>query len=413
MKWGVEQFFLYSNLDIYEVILQICIVWIKREISPIIQQTSKTRPVVLLTGARQTGKSSLLQKIFPNYNYISLDWPDKASSAKENSSWFLEQNKAPLIIDEIQYAPQLLRFLKIAVDKKRQSFGQYILTGSQKFSLMRAVSESLAGRIAILECHSLSAREIFNHKKQKLTSQKILKWIVQGGYPEVQAQQLQPERFYADYLATYLERDVRQLLNVKNLSVFNKFLKLLSLRSGQILSMNSLSSAVGVSLHTIKSWISVLEANNIVYLLKPFYNNYGKRLLKSPKLYFLDTGLLCFLAGIHNEKTLADSSLLGSFFESFCLGQLIRNFHNKALPENLYYFRDSQGNEVDFILPEGKKLYLYESKWSFQHGSQPKNIIKFQQLIGQKSVKMSKVITSAGTFEKIGKNCLLTNVIDL
>ena len=149
--------------------------WIEREISPIIQKAVRTRPVVLLTGARQTGKSSLLQKIFPKYNYVSLDWPEKASSAKENSSWFLEQNKTPLIIDEIQYAPEILRFLKIAVDKKRQSFGRYILIGSQKFSLMKTVSESLAGRIAILDCHSLSAREIFYHKKQKLTHQKVFK----------------------------------------------------------------------------------------------------------------------------------------------------------------------------------------------------------------------------------------------
>lgn len=401
------------NLDIYEVILQNCIMWIQREISQVLQKTAKTRPVVLLTGARQTGKSSLLEKTFPHYNYVSLDWPDKAASARENSSWFLEQNKAPLIIDEIQYAPELLRFLKIEVDKKRRSFGQYILTGSQKFSLMKAVGESLAGRIAILECHSLSASEIFNHKKQKLSGKRVLKWIVQGGYPEIQAQNLQPERFYADYLATYLERDVRQLLNVKDLSVFNKFVRLLSLRSAQVLSMNSLSNAVGVSVHTIKSWISVLEANNIIYLLKPFYNNYGKRLLKSPKLYFLDTGLLCFLSGIHNEEALASSSLLGAFFESFCLGQLIRSFHNKALPENLYYFRDNQGNEVDFILPEGKKLYLYESKWNFQQENPPRNIVKFQQIVGKPFIKMSKIITSAGASEMIGKNCLRTNVVDL
>ena len=401
------------DLDISEVILQNCIVWIQREISQAIQQTAKTRPVVLLTGARQTGKSSLLEKIFPHYNYVSLDWPDKASSARENSSWFLERHKAPLIIDEIQYAPELLRFLKIEVDRKRKRFGQYILTGSQKFSLMKSVSESLAGRIAILECHSLSAREIFKHKKQKLTAQKTLKWIVHGGYPEVQAQKLKPERFYADYLATYLERDVRQFLNVKNLSVFNKFMRLLSLRSAQVLSMNSLSNAVGVSLHTIKSWVSVLEANNIIYLLKPFYNNYGKRLLKSPKLYFLDTGLLCFLSGIYNEEALASSSLMGAFFESFCLGQLIRNFHNKALPENLYYFRDSQGIEVDFILPEGKKLYLYESKWNFRREGLPENIVKFQQLAGKQAVKMSKIITGTGALEMIGRNSWLTNTVEL
>jgi len=386
-------------------------IWIKRHLTPNLKQAVQTRPAVLLTGARQTGKSSLLQKTFPHYNYVSLDWPDKASSAKENSSWFLEQNKAPLIIDEIQYAPELLRFLKIQIDKNRQKMGQYILTGSQKFSLMKFVSESLAGRIAILECHSLSARELFNSKKP--TNQKVLKAIFRGGYPEVQAQKLSPERFYADYLATYLERDVRQLVNVKNLSLFNKFLKLLALRSGQVLSMNSIAKSVGVSLPTIKSWISVLETNNIIYLLKPFYNNYGKRLIKSPKLYFLDTGLLCFLAGMHEEKTLEKSSLLGSFFETFCLGQLVRESYNKALPDKLYYFRDHQGNELDFLIPEGNQLSLYESKWSFHKASLPKNLIKFQKLVGERSVKISKVITSDQTFEKINKKSLITNVIDL
>ena len=387
--------------------------WIQRQITKTLQQTVKTRPIVLLTGARQTGKSSLLERTFPHYNYVSLDWPDRASSARENGSWFLEKYKAPLIIDEIQYAPELLRFLKIAVDKNRNCFGQYILTGSQKFALMKAVSESLAGRISILECHSLSAWEIFNHKKQKLSGKKALKWILQGGYPEIYANKLQPERFYSDYMATYLERDVRQFINVKNLSTFSKFLRLLSLRSGQVLSMNSLSSAVGVSLHTIKSWISVLEANNIIYLLKPFYNNYGKRLLKSPKVYFLDTGLLCFLSGIYSEQALESSALLDAFFESFCLGQLLRNFCNKGLPANLYYFRDNQGNEVDFILPEGNKLYIYESKWNFQTGILPKNIAKFQLIAGKHSIKMSKIITGTGSKEMIGKNCLVTNIVEL
>lgn len=387
--------------------------WIEREISKQIQDITKQRPCVLLTGARQTGKSSLLEKSFPEYNYVSLDLPNLASEARENGSYFLEKNKNPIIIDEIQYAPELFRFLKIEIDKDRDNFGRFLLTGSQKFSLMQGISESLSGRLSIFECHSLSIREIYHHTKCEPSTNQILKWMIQGGYPEVHAYKLKPERFYADYLATYLERDVRLLVNVKDLSIFDKFLRLLALRSGQVLSMNSLASDVGVSSHTIKKWVSILEASNIIYLLKPFYHNYGKRIIKSPKLYFLDTGLLCFLAGIHTVDALEASSLLGSFFETLALGQLIRNFCNKGLPTNLYYFRDNHGNEIDFLMPEGTRVELYECKWKLQSGIPPKNIAKLNAIIGEDSVKLSKIITSSKSSEQIAKNCLRTNLIDL
>ncbi len=387
--------------------------WIKREITQQIQDVTRTRPCVLLTGARQTGKSSLLEKTFPHYNYISLDLPSIASEARENGEYFLEKNQAPIIIDEIQYAPELFRFIKSVIDKNRSHFGRYLLTGSQKFHLMKGINESLSGRISILECHSLSIREIYNHSQCEFSHQQVLKWMIQGGYPELHAHNLKAERFYADYLATYLERDVRQLVNVKDLSTFDKFLRLLALRSGQILSMNSIASDVGVSAHTIKSWISILEASNIVFLLKPLYNNYGKRLIKSPKLYFLDTGLLCFLAGIHTIEALERSSLLGSYFETLALGQLVRHFSNNALPCNLYYFRDNHGNEVDFIIPQGNRLKIYECKWKLQSGIPPKNLEKFKSLVGEKNIIQSKVITSSNVLEKISKDCSVTNLIDL
>lgn len=387
--------------------------WIEREISKQIQEVARSRPCVLLTGARQTGKSSLLEKTFPGHRYVSLDLPSLASEARENGDYFLEKNKAPIIIDEIQYAPEFFRFLKIAIDKKRKEFGHYLLTGSQKFHLMSGINESLSGRIAILECHSLSIREISEHYKTSPCTEKILEWMIKGGYPEVYAQNLRPERFYGDYLSTYLERDVRQLLNVKDLASFDKFLRLLALRSGQILSMSSLAADVGVSAHTIKSWISVLEASNIIYLLKPFYHNYGKRLIKSPKLYFLDLGLLCFLAGIHTTEALESSSLLGAFFETLVLGQLIRNFTNNGLPVSLYYFRDNHGVEVDFIVPEGTRLTVYESKWRYQSSTSPENFEKFKAIVGEKNIKEFKVVTSSSTSAKITKNCTLTNLVEL
>jgi uncharacterized protein len=387
--------------------------WIKREITEEIQSSTKTRPCVVLTGARQTGKSSLLEKAFPEFNYISLDLPNLAKEATENGGYFLEKNKAPLIIDEIQYAPELFRFLKVVIDKNRNSFGRYLLTGSQKFSLMKGVSESLSGRISIYECHSLSIREIQRHTGADLTADQILKWMIQGGYPEIHAHDLRPERFYADYLATYLERDIRQLVNVKDLTLFDKFLRLLALRSGQILSMNSLASDVGASSHTIKNWISVLETSNVIYLLRPFYNNFGKRLVKSPKLYFLDTGLLCFLAGIHSAQALGQSSLLGSYFETLALGQLVRNFCNKGLPVNLYYFRDNHGHEMDFIIPEGNQVSLLECKWQLQNGIPPKNISVFKSIFGEENIKTTKIITSAGAVAQIKEDCFVTNIVDL
>lgn len=387
--------------------------WIEREITKQIQEVIRTRPCVLLTGARQTGKSSLLERIFPDYKYVSLDLPSVASEAKENGDYFLEKHGIPIIIDEIQYSPELFRYLKVAIDKNRKSFGNYVLTGSQKFHLMSGVNESLSGRISILECHSLSIRELYNHTKVEFTTKQVLRWMIQGGYPELHAHNLRPERFYSDYLATYLERDVRQLVNVKDLSIFDKFLRLLALRSGQILSMNSLATDVGVSSHTIKNWISILEASNIIYLLRPFYNNYGKRLIKSPKLYFLDSGLLCFLAGIYNEDALEASSLLGAYFETLALGQLVRKFANQAIPVNLYYFRDNHGNEIDFIVPEGNKITAYECKWKYQSGKPPKNLENIKSIVGIENFKEAKIITSSFETEKILKDCTLVNLIDL
>lgn len=387
--------------------------WINREITQQIQGAIETRPCVLVTGARQTGKSSLLERTFPDYNYVSLDLPNLAAEARENGSYFLERHATPIIIDEIQYAPELFRFLKIAIDKQRNQFGRYLLTGSQKFSLMTGISESLSGRISIFECHSLSVRELYHHEQSDLSTAQVLQWMIQGGYPEVHAQHLAPQRFYADYLATYLERDVRALINVKDLSVFDKFLRLLALRSGQMLSMSSLASDVGVSSHTIKSWISILEASNIIYLLKPFYNNYGKRLVKSPKLYFLDTGLLCFLAGLYTEASLEASSLLGGFFETLALGQLVRDFYNKGLAANLYYYRDNHGIEIDFIVPEGTRLNLYECKWKHQSGGPPKNIAKFKSIVGEENIHLTKIVTSDASYHQIEQDCFVTNLIDL
>lgn len=387
--------------------------WIEREISGLIEEINAERPALLLTGARQTGKSSLLNHLFPEHGYVSLDVPLKARQASEGGQFFLDSHATPLVIDEIQYAPELFRHIKIRIDRQRQVNGQYVMTGSQKFSLMKGVSESLAGRISILNLHSLSTRELVSHFKTDLNATQVLEWLVKGGYPEIYEHSLNPHRFFADYVATYIERDVRQLLNIRHVREFDQFMRLLAIRSGQIFSMSRIATEVGVSTHTIKSWIAVLEASNIIYLLRPYYQNFGKRIIKSPKLYFLDTGLLCYLANIQSTDILGNSPLLGAFFETYAFGQLLRSLHNQGKADEIYYFRDKDGREVDFLIPQGNLLSLYECKWHDERGELPKNIKKIRPIFGEENIYQITTITTATQKTRIDEKFSVSNVVEL
>ena len=214
--------------------------------------------------------------------------------------------------------------------------------------------------MAVAELSSLSLQELEQASGKRAEGEQLLRWILAGGYPEVQATIADPERFFADYLVTYLERDVRQALQVRNLRDFDRFMRLVAGRTGQLLSMNSVASDIGVTPSTVKSWLSVLEASNIILLLEPYYQNLGKRIVKTPKLYFLDTGLACFLAGIHTVEALRQSSLLGALFETLALGQMVRAYTNQGRRPVLYFYRDHEGHEVDFVIPVGEKLKLLE-----------------------------------------------------
>ncbi|MCG8557578.1 MAG: ATP-binding protein, partial [Proteobacteria bacterium] len=338
--------------------------WITREIRSTLEALSRQKPVLLLTGCRQSGKTSLLERAFSDCGFVSLDLPATAEQADNSGEQFLATHPPPHIIDEVQYAPRLFRYLKHAVDRRRDVPGQYLLTGSQKFPLMAGVSESLAGRVVVLELHPLSLREIETARGDEIDRSQLLQLMFVGGYPELHAKHLEPQRFYSDYIATYLERDVRQALQVRSLRDFDRFLRLCAARSGQLLSMNSLASDVGVSSNTVRSWLSVLEASGIVMLLAPYYRNLGKRLVKTPKLYFLDTGLACSLLGVRRAADLAASALLGPMFETLVLGQIVRWFTNRGLSPNVYFYRDHYGVEVDFVIPVADRLKLIECKWS-------------------------------------------------
>jgi predicted AAA+ superfamily ATPase len=357
-------------------------VYIPRDIKKQITQALKFFPVVALTGARQVGKTTVLRKILPNYNYISLDLPSLAELAELDPETFLTTYNAPLIVDEIQYAPNFFRHLKRFVDENRHQFGQFVLTGSQHFPLMQEVGESLAGRIAILELENLSLAEITNHKKTTLVSELLKLVITRGQFPELwRNEELPATLFYSSYLATYLERDVRQILNVANLRDFERFIRILASRSGSILNKTEIAKDVGVSAKTIGEWISVLETSGQIVLLEPWFQNFSKRIIKSPKIYFCDSGLLCFLLGV-DQLNLETSPFVGMIWQTFLFAELRKTdaFRNSTI--KLWTYRDKSANEVDFIVEHKGKLSFIEAKWTelpnLKHSSTMKTI--YEQL---------------------------------
>jgi len=333
--------------------------YFKREIEGIIQSLRTQYPCLVLTGARQVGKTTLLRHCFPEYNFVSLDLPSLAEMAESDTQAFLTAYPAPLIIDEVQYAPKLFRNLKVAIDKDRHRMGQFILTGSQKFTLMREVSDSLAGRAAIVSIENLSAKELSLDSGSDWADV-----LARGFYPELWRQrEMDRHQFYASYVASYLERDVRQILNVQSLRDFERFLRACAARSGQLLNMSELGRDVGIKAQTAKDWISVLEASNQISLLEPYFENLGKRIVKSPKLYLNDPGLLCFLLGVEPQN-LPSSPLMGAAWETFVYAEFRKAATAHGQPGNLWFYRDDQGREVDFIKQHHGRLDLFEVKWS-------------------------------------------------
>ena len=383
--------------------------WIDRDISSKLLSLSKSKKVILLTGPRQTGKSSLLKKIFPKVKYISLDKPSTAYRAEHSGEDFLKELPSPVIIDEVQNAPSLFRHIKLFVDQHKNK--KFFLTGSQKFTLMAQVSESLAGRVALLDLHSLSLMEIKNHFKKNVDQKKVLELMFKGGYPEVWSKKLNVDEFFSNYVSTYIQKDIRQIVNVKNLYDFERFMSLLASRVAQLLNYSKMAADIGVSSVTIKSWVNALEASNVLFTLKPFYKNLGKRLVKSPKVYFTDPGLLCHLIGFRQMSELKNSSLLGSLFENFVLGQILRTASNKGKKANLFFYRDQWGHELDFIQPVGEKLHLYECKWSANPNTNLKIFSEIQSLVGKKNI-LSKNIFSTTTESYSHKNVRVISLND-
>lgn len=334
--------------------------WITRDVEARLRRSARTRPVVVLTGARQTGKTSTLRRLFPDHAFVSLDLPTEAEQAEKEPGAFLRRHPPPVLIDEVQYAPALFRHLKVAVDAQRAANGQFLLTGSQKFTLMTGVSESLAGRADIVELETLSLAEI--HAARPRTAVEAV--VVRGGFPELHANQdIDAAAFYNSYLATYLERDVRSLANVGSLRDFERFLRACALRSANLLNKADLARDVGVAPSTASQWLSILQASGQVVLLEPWFSNRTKSIVKSPKLYLADTGVLCALLNIRSQEGLLASPAAGAVWETFVFAQLRHREARAGRTGSLFFWRD-RTREVDFVADVGGRLELFEAKWT-------------------------------------------------
>lgn len=348
---------------------------IKREIEKKFKDLSNSRKVVLITGARQVGKSTFVKSIKEkNRTYLTLDDLALRELAQNDPKLFLMNYTGPIIIDEVQYAPNLFSYIKMDVDENNEK-GKYWLTGSQKFELMKNVSESLAGRVSVLEMSSLSFAEkkgfnskVFDPRNIKnnynILPEEIFESIYKGGMPEYINDNLERNQFFNDYILTYLERDVRALSGIGDLTRFRKFLIAVAARNGEVLNYNSICEDADIDAKTAKSWISILEASDIIYLLKPYFSSELKRATKSPKIIFLDTGLCSYLCGWNNIESLINSSTSGHFLETFVISELIKNKRNNIndLNYNIYYYRDRDGKEIDLIIELDNVIYPFEIK---------------------------------------------------
>lgn len=366
--------------------------WITRTIEPRLLRSAKTRPVVVLTGGRQAGKTSTLLRLFPDHAFVSLDLPTEAEQAEKDPETFLRRNPPPVIIDEVQYAPGLFRHLKAAVDARRTRNGQFLLTGSQKFALMKNVSESLAGRADIIELETLSFAEI----RGALPRTSVETALVRGGFPELYANRdIDPVAFYNSYLATYLERDVRSLANVGSLRDFERFLRACALRSANLLNKADLARDVGIAPSTANHWLSMLEASGQIALLEPWFSNRTKSIVKSPKIYLTDTGLLCALLNIRPEDTLGKSPEIGALWETFVYAQLRDRQRRANRTGGLFFWRD-RTREVDFVVDSGGRLELYESKWTELPGTGDTVNLNFvRDIVGKSRVTRAAVVCRA------------------
>ncbi len=356
--------------------------YIKRHIEPVVSRMAKRKPVLVLTGARQVGKTTMLREVYHGINYVALNRPLVRESARENPSMFFDIHKPPIVVDEIQKAAELFDYIKDLVDENKIK-GQFYLTGSQSLKLMKNVSDSLAGRAGVIKLMGLSMRELSGvsyrtpfipttqhmdaiESKVKVDFDLMISFIHKGSFPELHETESDLRDwadFYSSYLQTYIEKDIKDVLNIKDEAAFIKFVKSAASLTGEMLNLTTMAEICGKDVKTLRSWLSVLESSGLVYLLEPYYNNFNKRLVKTPKLYFLDTGLACWLLGWNTPEQLINGAMWGHIFESFVFAEILKSYYNDGIVKPpLYYYRDADKNEIDLLIEEGDTLHPIEIK---------------------------------------------------
>lgn len=331
---------------------------IKRSLSLKLTEMAKVFPAVGILGPRQSGKTTLAKAVFPKKPYVSLEEPNNRQFALKDPKGFLHNYPRGAIIDEIQRAPELFSYLQSILDEKNIP-GMFILTGSQNFLLLENISQTLAGRIALLKLMPFSLEEL---GKAKITFKDYEQYLYTGSYPRIYDKHIEPQIWHSNYIQTYIERDLRMIKNIHDLSLFQTFLKMCAHQTGQLLNLSGLAVNCGITHNTAKAWLSILEASFIIFLLRPHYRNFKKRLVKMPKLYFYDTGLVCFLLEIHNIAQLNNHALKGGIFESMVISELIKYRYNTAKEPGFYFWRDKTGHEIDCLITEADNLIPIEIK---------------------------------------------------
>lgn len=329
-----------------------------RRLAPTLKRLAASFPIVAVTGPRQSGKTTLARALFADKAYVSLEDPQERAFAEEDPRGFLARFETGAVFDEAQRWPDLFSYLQGMVDTDRAP-GRFVLTGSQQFGLLSGVTQSLAGRVGMTRLLPLSLQEL---PGVTADSPGLDALMLRGMYPALHTQPLLPEDWFASYVATYVERDVRQVLNVQDLSTFQRFLRLCAARTGQLLNISALAGETGISNTTARAWLSVLEASDLLFLLPPYHRNFGKRLVKAPKLYFVDTGLACWLLGIRDTETLTLHPLRGALFETLVVGDFLKSRLNAGQPPDLYFWRDNNGLEADLVFEAGGRLQPVEIK---------------------------------------------------
>lgn len=332
--------------------------FIPRQIASIIAAQKNKFPVLALTGPRQSGKTTLLKELFSDYRYVSLENPNVRSFAQDDPIGFLNQYDEKIIFDEVQRVPELFSYIQSRVDESKL-MGQYILSGSQNFHLLKNITQTLAGRVALFKLLPLDFTEL---KRYNLLESSYTRACIKGFYPAIYDREIDPSIFYANYVQTYIEKDVTDLLNIRDLKLFRTFLSLCAGRAGQLLNFSALANECDISHNTAKSWLSILESSYIVFFLQPYYQNFNKRLIKSPKLYFYDTGLLTHLQGIRNTEELEENRLKGNVFENMILAEFQKQNQHRYQLQDHYFWQDSNGHEVDLLMKKGQTFSIFEIK---------------------------------------------------